>query len=555
MKKYVMGLDFGTLSVRAVIIDALTGKEAASAVCEYEHGVMDRALPNGAPISRGMALEVPADYIKSMREVIARSLADASLMPDEIAGIGVDFTASTVVCIDKNGRPMCEYEEFSGDENAYAKLWKSVSATYEAQRMTEVARERGERWLDIYGGYVSPEYLFPKVYQTLRGSPRLYECTDKFMEAGDWIVLLLTGKHTAGICTAGFKAMWNAENGFPSNEYFCAVDTRLSGIVGTKVCDGICASGAAAGYVSANGAQLFGLCEGTAVCASVMDAHAGMPALGICGTAELMLILGTSAGYVINSEHKTAARGICGYTLGGIYEGLYTYDQSQRCFGDVLERFVEKFLPESYKEAARERGLNIHAYLRERAQALRIGESGLMVLDWFLGSKSTFADDALSGLILGLRLTTTPEEIYRALLEGAAYGARMIIENYTTHGIAVEKIIASGGIALKDSLLMQIMSDVIGLPISVSESAQACACGSAIFASVAAKIHPDIKTAAHVMASPVARVYTPVKENVGKYDELYAEYKTLCGYFALGENGVMKRLIKMSEGKYSKSLE
>ncbi len=549
MKKYVMGLDFGTLSVRAVIIDALAGKEAASAVCAYEHGVMDSVLPNGTPVSRGTALEEPADYVKSMKNVISQALQNASLLSTDIIGVGVDFTSSTVMCVDKNGRPMCEYDEFSGDENAYAKLWKSTSAGAEAKRMTEVARERGEAWLDIYGGYVSPEYLFPKVYQTLVSSPALYECTDRFLEAGDWIVFLLTGKLTAGISMAGFKAMWNAESGYPSNQYFCAVDRRLSGIVGGKVRGDICTSGGVAGHVSARGAEMFGLCEGTVVSAAVIDAHAGMPALGINGEGELMFILGTSAGYIINSEHKCSARGICGYTLGSTVEGLYTCEQSQRCFGDTFDRFVANFIPESYTSAARERGMNIHAYMREKAQSLSVGESGLLVLDWFWGNKSTLADNELTALILGLRLTTTPEEIYRALLEGAAYGARMIIENYRANGIDVKKIVASGGIALKDELLMQILADVIGMPICVSSSTQACAQGSAIFAAVASGIHADIKTAMEFMASPLARVYEPIEENVRRYDALYAEYKRLCEYFALGDNDVMKRLIKMSAGK------
>ncbi len=549
MKKYVMGLDFGTLSVRAVIMDALTGREAASAVCAYAHGVMDKILPNGTPISRTTALEYPEDYISSMKDVIARSLASASLSPSDITGIGVDFTASTVVCIDKDGRPMCERTEFSSDENAYAKLWKSVSADKEAERMTAVARERGEAWLDIYGGYVSPEYLFAKVYQTLCRSPRLYECTDKFMEAGDWIVYLLTGKYTAGISMAGFKAMWNAESGYPSDEYFCAVDSRLAGVVGNKVCDNVIVSGSVAGYVSKDGAKMFGLSEGTVVTAAMIDAHAGMPALGICGEGELMMILGTSACYIVNSEYKASAHGICGHTLGGVYEGLYTYDQSQRCFGDAFDRFVSNFVCESYTADAKAKGIDIYAYLREKASGLRIGESGLLVLDWFLGNKSTLADNDLTGIILGLSLTTTPEEIYRALLEGAAYGARMIVENYTSHGIRVDRIIASGGIALKDELLMQILADVIGVPISVSNTPQACAQGSAIFASVAADIYSNMEDAVRLMSAPVAKIYTPIAENVKSYNELYNEYKILCEYFALGGNDVMKRLIKMNEEK------
>ncbi len=543
MKKYVMGLDFGTLSVRAVIIDALSGAERASAVCEYPHGVMEKTLPCGTPLTEGTALEYPADYISSMQSVIARSLAEAGLSACDIGGIGVDFTACTLMAIDKDGKPMCERAEFTSDENAYAKLWKSVSANEEAEALTRTARERGERWLDIYGGYVSPEYLFSKAYQTLKASPALYESTDKFIEAGDWISFLLTGKLTRGISMAGFKALWNTEDGYPSDEYLAAVDERLCDITRTKLCGKICKSGEAAGFVSEQGARLFGLCEGTPVAAAVIDAHAGMPALGIRGTGELMMILGTSACYIVNSESAHGGRGICGYTLGATYDSLYTYEQSQRCFGDGFDRFVSGFVPESYTRAAAEKGMSIHAFLREGAERLKIGESGLLVLDWFKGNKSSLGDNDLTGLILGLRLTTTPEEIYRALLEGAAFGARMIIENYRSHGVSVSSVIASGGIALKDRLLMQIMSDVLNMPISVSDSTQACARGSAIFASVAAGIHADMYAAVDKMSCGIAKTYTPIEQNVRAYDALYSEYVRLCEYFALGGNDVMKRLM------------
>ncbi len=547
MKRYVLGLDFGTLSCRALIVDALTGEELAQAVCEYPHGVIDEALPDGTALPPQSALEHPEDYIYVMRTVIAESLERSGLSAKDIEGVGVDFTACTVLPIDKDAKPLCFYDEYKSDPNAYAKLWKSHSAEEQAQRITRVAEERGERWLDIYGGKVSSEWLLPKILQTLECSPSIFERADRFVEAGDWITRLLTGNDTHATSFAGFKAMWNDEDGFPSDGFLCAVDERLRGLIGTKVSDKVMPVDSIAGYVSREGAELFGLCEGTAVALPMIDAHAGLPGIGVKGEGEMMMMLGTSGCYILNTAKKRDIKGIGGYTKGAVYPELYTYEAGQCCFGDVFDRFVGGFVPESYSAAARESGMNIHRYLREKAQSLRIGESGLLVLDWFNGNRSVLCDSKLTGMILGLTLTTKPEEIYRAIMEGVAFGAKMIIDNYTDNGISVNKVIATGGIALKDELLMQILSDVTGLTVNVSASAQACALGSAMYGAVACGIYENISDAAAAMSRPCVRTYTPIEENFRAYGRLYDEYKTLHDYFGRGGNDVMKRLMDMRE--------
>ena len=543
MKRYVLGLDFGTLSCRAVIVDALTGDIAAESVCEYTHGVMDVELPDGTPLPPQSAIEHPADYINAMKTTIADALAVSSLKAEDIEGVGVDFTACTLISVDSEAKPLCFYDEFKSDPNAYAKLWKSHSAESQAQRITQIAEERGERWLSIYGGKVSSEWMLPKVLQTLEDSPRLFEAADKFVEAGDWITRLLTGSYTYAVSFAGFKAMWNAEDGFPSDEYLGAVDERLRGIFGSKLADKVTPVENIAGYVSKQGAELFGLCEGTAVALPIIDAHAGLPGSGVKGEGELMMMLGTSGCYILSTAQKKDIAGIGGYTKGAVYPSIYTYEAGQCCFGDGFDWFVKNFVPESYTQKARENGINIHAYLRSKARELKIGESGLMVLDWFNGNRSVLCDSDLSGMILGLTLTTKPEHIYRALLEGVAFGAKMIIDNYTDNGIKINRVVATGGIALKDELLMQILSDVTGLVIEVSASTQACALGSAMYGAVACGIYSDVRDAATVMSKPTVKTYMPIEENTVKYRRLYDEYKLLHDYFGRGENDVMKRLL------------
>ncbi len=536
MKHYVLGLDFGTLSARAVIADVQNGHTVAEAVCKYRHGVMEQQLPDGTPIPTGGALQHPRDYIDSMQTVIKEVLRASGLNSSDIAGIGVDFTACTLLAVDETARPMCEHSAFASDPNAYVKLWKSRSAEPQAQHMNRVAHERRESWLPLCGGYVSAEFLFPKIYETLENSPSLFRDTYRFIEAGDWIIRLLTGEWVMSEFFAGIKSMWSMDSGFPDNAYLSAVDERLCDLTKTKICTNVISADGCVGFVSSEGATLFGLAEGTAVAVSTIDAHSATPALNCCGEGELVMILGTSACYLVNAKSYRNIKGVCGLVQSRAYNGLYTYEQSQRCFGDGFSKFIDRFVPKHYTDAAEAAGMNIHQYLAERASKQTVGAHGLLVLDWFNGNKSILADNSLRGVITGLTLDTQPEDIYRALLEGAAFGARVIIENYMTNGIPVRSICASGGIALKDAFLMQILADVIGMPIKVSESRQACALGSAMRAAVACGAYDSITEAATHMSAPIARVYEPIKENQIAYDRLYREYKKLHDGFGMKIN-------------------
>ncbi len=543
MRKYVMGIDFGTLSVRAAVVDALSGAVCGTAVCSYEHGVMDSTLPDGTPLLRGSALEHPSDYINAMKEVVARSLERAGCKPEDISGVGVDFTSCTLLALDAAAMPMCLHEKYASDENAYVKLWKSHSAEAEAEHIRRVAESRGERFLDCYGGDVSSEAMLPKILQTLNNSPELYASTDRFVEAGDWIVRLLIGEYAPSPCFAGIKGFWSSEEGFPSNDFFRAVDERLDGLVGGKISSNVVSPSSRVGYVSREGAQLFGLAEGTAVAVPLIDAHAGAPAVGGVGAGKLMMILGTSGSYIVSSEQKALIKGAV-LAENAIFDGLCTYEQGQCCFGDSFDWFVKSLVSSEYEKNAAEAGLGIHQYLSGMAAELAVGESGLLALDWFNGNRSVLADTRLSGLIVGLSIATRPEHIWRALMEAQAYGAKMIIDNYEKNGIAIDTVIASGGISLKDSLLMQIFADVLDREIRVSGATEACAVGSAIYGAVACGIYGDIYSASEHMSAPIAKIYTPIPENVRAYKPLFEEYVRLHDYFGRGGNDVMKSLLK-----------
>ncbi len=543
-RMYTVGVDFGTLSARALLLDAVSGEQLASSVFEYPHGVMEQTLPNGTPLGEGFALQHPEDYLAALRETVGGVLEKSGVDKESVVGLGIDFTACTLLPIFADGTPLCRDARFAGEPHALVKLWKHHGAQYETERMTEVAKSRGEDFLDRFGGKFFSEWGLPKIYETLRNAPEVFDATYRFVEAGDWLTFLLTGEECASAIFAALKFNHEADRGFPSNDFLSAVDPRLSGLVGTKICDRVRTVSDTAGRLNAKGAELTGLCEGTVLSLPMIDAEAPIPALGITDEGILMLVLGTSGCHVIHSRENRAVRDVCGYVKDGVVPDLYTYEAGQSGLGDCFDWFVKNCVPEHYSVEARERGMKIHAYLREKARALRVGESGLIALDWLNGNRSVLQRSELSGLILGLRLDTKPEEIYRALIEATAFGTRTIVETFVRQGVEIREIRAAGGIAKKDDLLMQIYADVCARPIHVYDTDQAGALGSAIYAAVAAGIYPSLVAASDALAAKPARTYQPNPDHTRAYDALYAEYTTLYDYFGRGTNDVMRRMRK-----------
>ena len=541
MKQYVLGTDFGTLSARSVLVDIATGAVEAEAVWNYSHGVMDETLPCGRTLPVNFALQHPADYTEALQKTIPAVLEKAGASPEAVLGMGIDFTACTLIPLDEKGSPLCFSEKYEANPHAYVKLWKHHAAQKEADEINALAASRGETWLSSYGGKISCEWALPKILQILREDPALYADTARFSEAADWLSFVLTGTESHSSAFAGYKALWNAEAGYPSNEFFEALDPGLSGIVGTKLSERILGMGEAAGVLNEQGAALTGLLPGTCVAVPAIDAHAAMPALNLTEEGDLMVIVGTSACHLVNGSKGVPVAGTCGYVKGGVIPGTYTFEAGQAGVGDIFDWFVRNGVPGEYRQQAEAAGKNLHALLREKAEALRPGQSGLLALDWLSGNRSTLVDSDLTGMILGMTLQTKPEEIYRAWIESTAYGLRMIVEQYEKSGIPVRSICAAGGIALKDPMMMQIYADVLHRPIDISGSTQAGALGSAIYASVACGAYPDVVSAARVLSAPRVKTYLPKEENGAIYDRIYKEYAALYEYFGR-ENPVMKVL-------------
>ena len=539
--RYTIGIDFGTLSGRAVVVRVSDGTELASAVHEYAHGVVDRTLPTtGERLPPDWALQVPSDYIDVLKDAVPKAVAKAGIDPSQVIGIGTDFTACTVLPTLADGTPLSELDRFAGRPHAYTKLWKHHAAQPQADRINAVARERGESWLARYGGLISSEWEFAKALQLLEEDPEVYAATERWVEAADWIIWQLTGRYVRNACTAGYKGI-RQDGAYPSPGYLTALNPEFADFVETKLDHEIGLLGERAGTLTAEAAGWTGLPAGIAVAVGNVDAHVTVPAANAVAPGQLVAIMGTSTCHVMNGTVLREVPGMCGVVDGGILAGYWGYEAGQSGVGDIFAWFADTSVPPEYHAEAERRGLDLHEYLTELAAELRVGEHGLVALDWHSGNRSVLVDHELSGVVVGHTLATRPEETYRALLEATAFGTRTIIEAFTSAGVEVTELVVAGGL-LKNRLLMQIYADVTRLPLSAISSEQGPALGSAIHAAVAAGAYVDVRTAATAMGGSERSVYTPDEERAAVYDDLYAEYVTLHDYFGRGTNEVMHRL-------------
>jgi len=546
--KYVIGIDFGTLSGRAAIVHVSTGDELTSSVHQYANGVIDEYLPGSSTrLEPDWALQDPNDYLEVFKQAVPAALKASGISPEDVIGIGIDFTACTMLPTKADGTPLCLLPEWRQKPHAWVKLWKHHAAQPEANQLNAIARQAGfGDILDRYGGKISSEWFFPKAWQILNDDPQLYAAADRLIEAADWAIWQLTGVETRNSCTAGYKAMWSKVQGFPPNEFFKALDPRLENIVDQKMKREILPLGAKAGSLTAQAAAWTGLKAGTAVAVANVDAHVAVPAATVTASGRMVLIMGTSICHMVIGESEQIVPGMCGVVLDGIVPDQPGFAAGQSCVGDHFQWFTENCVPYEYNHAASNAGISIHQYLEEKAAAQKPGESGLLALDWWNGNRSVLVDVDLTGMLLGMTLLTRPEEIYRALIEATAYGTRLIIETFRNNKVPIRELIATGGLPDRNKLLMQIYADVTGLPIFIPKASQIGALGSAMHGAVAAGAanggYDSILDASVHMAQLRDESYHPIPEHQKTYDLLYQEYLRLHDYFGRGENDVMKRL-------------
>lgn len=547
---YAVGLDYGTESGRAVLVRVADGLVVATAVHAYAHGVIDETLPGtDLRLAPDWALQDPRDYIEVLKRTVPAVLAESGVDPQDVIGVGVDVTACTLLPITVGGTPLCWLPRWREHPHAWVKLWKHHAAQPEANQLTEIARETGQAWLDRYGGRISSEWFFPKVWQILNEAPDVYAAADRLIEAADWIVWQLTGKETRSNCAAGYKAFWSKSEGFPEDAFFAALDPRLARVVDEKLSRRIRFLGERAGGLSEAAARWTGLKPGTAVAVGNVDAHVSVPAATVTAPRRMVIIMGTSNCHMILSREAHGVPGMCGYVADGIIPGYYGYEAGQSCVGDHFAWFIENCVPVAYTRAAAEEGLTLHGFLEAKAAAQKPGEHGLLALDWWNGNRSVLVDVDLTGLLVGMTLATKPEDIYRALIEATAYGTRMIIETFEANGVSVDEIVATGGLPDRNALLMQIYADVTGREVQIAASSQTAALGSAMFGAVAAGSaaggYDTIEAASAQMARLRDERTAPIPAHAAIYDKLYGEYVTLHDTYGRGVNDVMKRLKRL----------
>ncbi|MGW2621244.1 ribulokinase [Micromonospora chokoriensis] len=528
--RYVVGVDYGTLSGRALVVRVGDGAELGTAVHEYGDGVISTALPGGRQLPPDWALQNPEDYRDVLRYAVPAALSAAGVDPAAVVGIGIDFTACTVLPTSADGTPLCEDPELRDRPHAWVKLWKHHAAQPHADRINALAHERAEPWIGRYGGKISAEWQFAKGLQILEEDPEIYHRAERFIEAADWIVWQLCGTETRNVCTAGYKGILQ-DGQYPSEDFLTALNPGFGDFV-AKLDGPLLPLGARAGSLTARAAAWTGLPEGIAVAVGNVDAHVTAASAQAVEPGRLVAIMGTSTCHVVNGAEVAEVAGMCGVVDGGISPGAWGYEAGQSGVGDIFGWFVEHAAPA---------GSDSHERLTELAASQPVGAHGLIALDWWNGNRSLLVNHDLSGMIVGMTLATRPQDIYRALLESTAYGTRMIIEAFVEAGVPVNDLVIAGGLT-NNALLMQIYADVTRRPLNIIASAQGPALGSAIHAAVAAGEFPSVHEASQAMGRVHEAVYRPDPERARAYDALYAEYRALHDHFGRGGNDVMMRL-------------
>lgn len=542
-EKYTIGVDYGSLSARAVLMRVSDGAVLASCVYEYPHAVLSDKLPSGRQLPPDWALQVPSDYREALGVIIPGVLKQSGVLPELVIGLGLDVTSTTMLPTTAEGLPLCQLSRYADEPHAYIKMWKHHAAAEQAQRIQLLAQEENAPWLSQFGGFISAEHYLPKVAQIADEVPELFDECGRLIEVGDWLVWQLTGKESRGYCAAAFKTYYSHEKGDVDGAFLEKVSPRLFKLH-EKLPSNVVMAGDAVGGLSADGARLTGLMEGTPVSAAAVDAHVTAVGSKTTEAGAVLLIVGTSTCIIMQGREYCEVKGLNGVVPDGITSGMNAYEGGQAAVGDLFAWFCKNMVPQSYYAEAEKHGMDIQRYLTMKAAGKKPGESGLVALDWVNGVRSVLMDFELSSLICGMTLETRVEDIYRALIEATAYGAWKIVKSIIDSGVKVEKIYASGGIPLKNSLLMQIYADVFGMDIHVVDEPYSASLGSAILGLAASENGGGFEKLEALTAKyrkEPGLVYHPDAENVSIYRELFAIYNELYEQFGT-KNNIMKKL-------------
>lgn len=550
MAKYTLGIDYGTNSVRALVVNTTNGKEVGAAVVNYPSGKDGILLDTK---DHNLARQSPVDYVACLERVVKAALRQArrhGVNGKDVIGIGVDTTGSTPLPVDKQNRPMCLRPEFKKNLNAYAWLWKDHTAFEEAARITGQAAKTRPQFLAKCGGVYSSEWYWSKLWHCLNVDPDLFAAAHAWIELEDYIPAVLCGIDrpedvVRGMCAAGHKAMYNRQwGGWPDAEFLASLDPRLA-VVRERMPTEAFAIDHRAGHLTSKWAKAWGLPVGMPVAAGAFDAHLGAVGAGI-KTGTLVKIIGTSTCDIMVAKSTMQVPdipGVCGIVDGSVLPRYVGIEAGQSAVGDIFRWFVS--------DVCQGRD-DMQIELTAEAKRIKPGAGGLLALDWNNGNRTVLADPQLSGLLVGLTLHTNRAEIYRALLEATAFGALTIVNRIEEYGVRIERVVCCGGIAEKNGLFMQIYADVLNRPMFVSRSAQTCALGAAIAGALVGGAYPAIEPAIEAMTGVKSKVYRPIPAHVAIYRDLYCQYKKLHDAFGAVTkqadlSGLMKELLALKQ--------
>lgn len=526
--KYTVGVDFGTLSARAVVICVENGEVLSEG--EHRYALWENRLPAGTAVPPDMVLADPREYQAALIGSVRKAVAASGAAAEDVIGIAVDATSLTLVATDESGEAMCLKPEWSQDPNAWIKLWKSHSAQKQAERIEAAAREKRHPLLAQCGGRISCEWAYPKMLETYEQSPELFHKTGRFWDLCDWLTFLLCGEVTRNAGSWCYKFHFDGKS-LPDENFWDQVRTGFGTGLQGKLEGRVILWGEQAGRLLPSMAEKMGLLPGIAVGGGSLDGHVAMAALGLQHSGDAMLTIGTSTVCGVLAERMKPVRGVCGAGIDAMIPGKCGYDSGQCSVGDTFQWFVENLTPETYFRLARERGISVYDHLSQLAFAHPPRLKDPLALDWWNGNRCTRGDLQLRGAVQGLSLSTRTEDLYRALAESTAFGIRNIIENFAKQGVPVSRVRVCGGIARKDPALMQCYADVLEMPMEVSSRSNVAAVGAAILASVAAGCYPSLQEAMNAQTEKRFAVYQPRREYSAVYSARYQAYQEMDHFF------------------------
>lgn len=540
--QYSIGVDFGTESARAVLVNLTDGSEVATSVHPYANGVIDQRLPyTDAPLPPDTALQDADDYLQALRNTVTSVVKQAHVAAGDVVAIGIDTTACTLVFTDDELIPLSRQERFKSHPLAYARLWKHHAAQRYADLINTVARERGGINLASYGGAINAEWLLPKALQTFVEAPEIFAASAKIIEQQDFIVSTLVGKEVRGASVAGYKGTYlDEQGGYPSDDFFNALEPGFAA-VREKIGETFLAPGERAGYLTETWAAELGLSERTAVAIGNIDAHVAMLGCGVITPGAMVAVMGTSVCNLMVTTERHEPSGIQGVVKDGIIPGTWGYEAGQAGVGDTFGWFAKYFAGADIADRAAISGRSIFEVAEADAADLQPGESGLLILDWLSGNRSILVDSDLSGAIVGLTLATRPHHVYRALIEAAAFGQRIIFDAFANAGITIDRFVVCGGLPNKSPLFMQTLADVLGRTVEVSSSKHTPAVGAALHGALAAGAVADWQDCTTI-APPITTSYVPVAQRRAVYDEIFALYRQLHDDLGVTNPNFMYRL-------------